>query len=66
MARSASSSVESWSGGFLMDYGINLDIFSASISAVLSGFLWKVDLICPKIFPTICGFGVEICGWSWI
>ena len=39
--------------GFLMDCGINEEVFAATTSTVLSGFLWNVDLM----FPMICGLG---------
>ena len=40
--------------------GMNDEMCAATTSLVLSGFIWNVYLISPKIY----GFGGEFCGWS--
>ena len=38
---------------------MNEYILSTIISSILSGFLWKVDLICPMTFV----FDAKVCSW---
>ena len=49
----------SGSGGFLKGWGMNDEMCSSTTSLVLSGFLYKIDLM----FPTTCVSGMKYYEW---